>query len=369
MPELNLNNVVNVYLNLSPASVSGGDFGTLLIGSTDTPLAAFTGAHSYSSYEDVLADFANTTETAKAAALYFAQNPSPKLLKIACVSGDFDDFVTDINDKEEFYSLAFAGATMPTTAEAVAVADLIEAFSNPHIFGVTDTATENLDPDDATQTLIRTLSATGYRRTLSQYSANQNAVCSLLGRLSTVDFTQNMSTITLMFKQEPSVNAEGITKTAADELKKNHANVFVKYQKSASIIQYGVMTDGTFIDEVHGLDWLTDAVKTEVFNALYTSTTKIPQTDAGQNQLVSVVTNVMNSAKNNGLIGEGVWNGSPFGTLKTGDYLPEGFYIYSASFSTQSQADREQRKAMPIQCAVKLAGAIHTVDVSLTINR
>ncbi len=369
MPELNLNNVVNVYLNLSPASVAGGDFGTLLIGSTDTPISPFTGAHSYSSYEEVLSDFANTTETAKAAALYFSQSPSPKLLKIACVSGDFDDFVTEINETESFYSLAFAGATMPDASEAKAVADVVEALSTPHIYGVTDSATENLDPDDATQTIIRTLASVGYKRTLTQYSANGNAVVSLLGRLATVDFSQNMSTITLMFKQEPSVVAEGLNKTQADALKENHANVFVKYQKSANIIQYGTMTDGTFIDEVQGLDWLTDAVQTEVFNSLYTSTTKIPQTDAGQNQLVSVVAGVMNSAKNNGLIGEGVWNGSPFGTLNTGDYLPEGFYIYSASFSTQSQSDREQRKAMPIQCAVKLSGAIHTVDVSLTINR
>ena len=35
----------------------------------------------------------------------------------------------------------------------------------------------------------------------------------------------------------------------------------------------------------------------------------------------------------------------------------------------QAQSDREARKAPPIQIAVKLRGAIHFVDVAITVNR
>lgn len=35
----------------------------------------------------------------------------------------------------------------------------------------------------------------------------------------------------------------------------------------------------------------------------------------------------------------------------------------------QPQSEREQRKCPPIQCAVKLAGAIHFVDIEIDVNR
>lgn len=367
---LNVSNVVNVYLDLSPTEAARGDFGTLLIGTEESPINAFTGAHSYSDYESVLADFASTTETAKAAALYFSQIPQPSSLKIACfdVSETPDDFIARLDGLTSFYFVAFAGVTIDNTS-ANAAAAAVEAMSNPHILGFTDTATANLDPDDATVTLGRSLASTGYRRTICQYSANGNAVCSLLGRMASVNFNENNSTITLMFKGEPTVTAEDLNKTQADELDAHNINVFVGYKNNTSIIQYGKMTNGVFADEVHGLDWLKDAVQNNVWNTLYTSTTKIPQTDAGQNQLVSSVASALEEGVNNGLISEGNWTGNPFGQLKTGDYLPDGYYIFSPPFSSQNQSDREQRKGMPIKVAVKLAGAIHSVDVALVINR
>jgi len=37
--------------------------------------------------------------------------------------------------------------------------------------------------------------------------------------------------------------------------------------------------------------------------------------------------------------------------------------------ASQSQADREARKAPVIQCAIKLAGAVHFVDCIINVNR
>jgi hypothetical protein len=39
------------------------------------------------------------------------------------------------------------------------------------------------------------------------------------------------------------------------------------------------------------------------------------------------------------------------------------------SVDDQDQSEREERKAPPMQIAVKLAGAIHTADVIISINR
>ena len=46
-----------------------------------------------------------------------------------------------------------------------------------------------------------------------------------------------------------------------------------------------------------------------------------------------------------------------------------GYYVYIQPFDEQSQSDREARKAPPIQIAVKLKGAVHFINVTITVNR
>ncbi|UIX82591.1 DUF3383 domain-containing protein [Xylella fastidiosa subsp. sandyi] len=55
--------------------------------------------------------------------------------------------------------------------------------------------------------------------------------------------------------------------------------------------------------------------------------------------------------------------------MATGDYLEAGFYVWADSVDTLSTSDRQARRAPPIQIAVKLAGAIHAVDVIIHFDR
>ncbi len=69
------------------------------------------------------------------------------------------------------------------------------------------------------------------------------------------------------------------------------------------------------------------------------------------------------------MLAPGVWNGDPFGTLQSGNYLQEGFYVWADSVDNQSTSDKDNRVAPPIQVALKLAGAIHSVDILVNFNR
>ena len=129
------------------------------------------------------------------------------------------------------------------------------------------------------------------------------------------------------------------------------------------------MSNGYFIDEVHGLDWLQNQVETDLWNLLYTSTTKIGQDEAGMNALIATVNQSLEQAVTNGLVAPGVWNADGFGALERGDTLSTGYYVYIQPLAEQSQAEREARKAPPIQVAVKLRGAVHFVNVTITVNR
>lgn len=272
------------------------------------------------------------------------------------------------NQSGQWYGLSFAASTMPTAAQTVEVAAFIEGASISRIFGVTETDTRVLDAT-YTSDLASQLKALSYKRTCVQFSANPYAICSLIGRAFSVNFSANRSTITLMYKQEPGVVAALLTETQAQTLKAKRCNVFVKYMNDTAIIQYGVMSGQAYFDEIHGLDWFSDALQTAEYNLLYQSKTKIPQTDAGQNQLVNVASGVCAEAINNGLIAPGQWNADGFGQLSRGDYLAEGFYIYTQPMAAQDQSIREQRIAPPIQIALKLAGAIHEIDCIVDVNR
>jgi hypothetical protein len=69
------------------------------------------------------------------------------------------------------------------------------------------------------------------------------------------------------------------------------------------------------------------------------------------------------------MLAPGVWNGPTVGKISTGDTLSAGFYVYAPPVSTQSQADREARKAPVIQIACKFAGAVHFANVIVNCNR
>lgn len=277
--------------------------------------------------------------------------------------------VTELaNRSGAWYGLVFAAATMPVLAEITAVAAFAEAASLGRIYGVTETDPNVLSAAFTTD-IASSLNALLYKRSCVQYSANKYAVTAMFGRAFSVNFSANRSTLTLMYKQEPGVVAEALTETQAQTLKAKRCNVFVQYNNDTTIIQYGVMSGLAYFDEMHGLDWFADAVQNALYNLLYQSKTKIPQTDAGQNQLVNAVHAVCGEAVNNGLVAPGTWNADGFGQLERGQYLPSGFYIYTQPMALQAQAIRETRVAPPIQVALKLAGAIHEIDCIVDVNR
>ncbi|WDD92791.1 DUF3383 domain-containing protein [Burkholderia sp. FERM BP-3421] len=267
----------------------------------------------------------------------------------------------------QFLGLSIADASVADD-QHIAVANLIEADQR-HLYGVTTQNPQSLDATVATDLASR-LKTLKLKYTIAQYSsASPYAVVSLLGRLLTVNFNGNNTTITLMFKQEPAVAAEALTTSQANALQAKRCNVFVAYSNDTSIIQQGVTPSGIFADSVYNAIWFRNRIETDVYNLLYQSPTKVPQTDAGNAQIAAQISAACEAAVNNGYLAAGVWNSAGFGALAQGDTLEKGYYVYAPPIATQSQADREARKAVPFQVAAKEAGAIHSVDILINVNR
>lgn len=272
----------------------------------------------------------------------------------------------DLNYGQSWYAVIVVGAV---NADHLAIAAYIEATNTKHVYGVTTQEGGALVAATTTDIAYQ-LSQLNYNKTFVQYSsASPYAVASLLGRILTVDYTGNNTVITLAYKQEPGILAEAINSTQADALKAKKCNSFQQFNNDTAIIMPGVAASGEFIDIITGTDWLAVTLQNSLYNLLYTSTTKIPQTDAGMQLLVVTAESVCSQAVTNGLLAPGVWNSGGFGQLKQLDYLAKGFYVYAPRVASQNPADRAARKSVPIQIAAKLAGAIHEVNLSVLVNQ
>lgn len=285
---------------------------------------------------------------------------------IAAEAADACVGILDNQFGQAWYAAVLLGGV---NSDHLAVAALIEGLTNKHIYGVTTQEAGLLVSTDTTN-LAYQLKALGYKRTAVQYSSSSPyAVCSLLGRILTVDYDGNSTVITLMYKNEPGVTAENLTTTQLNSLEGFNCNVFVAYNNNTAIIEKGVVSSGDFLDIITGTDWLALAIQNEVYNLLYTSPTRIPQTDAGNQLIATVIEGRCSQALTNGLVAPGVWNSAGFGALAQNDFLPKGFYVFAPPVSSQSSADRSARKSVSIQVAAKLAGAIHTADIIVNVNR
>ena len=84
---------------------------------------------------------------------------------------------------------------------------------------------------------------------------------------------------------------------------------------------------------------------------------------------MNVINVACNKYVNTGFIAPGKWNGGEVLNLENGDYLASGYLVQSEPIDSQSQADRDARKAPPIYVCVKLAGAIEFVTIDVYVNR
>ena len=271
---------------------------------------------------------------------------------------------------DQYYGQKWFGLHMLNIADADApgVADYIEASENKHYF-FASTIDPNTLVAENTSSLAYILSQKHLNFTGIQYSStNPYAVVSMAARILTTNYAGNNTTITLMYKQEPGIVPENLTETQAQALEAVNCNVIAAYSNSTAIIQRGRSSSGIPIDTAIGSAAFAIALQTALFNRLYTTTTKIPQTDAGMHVLGTDIENVCDQFVNNGFLAPGFWNSSAWAGVKTGDFVQKGYNVYIPAIASQSQADRANRISVPFEVAAKLAGAVELVDLSVVVN-
>lgn len=265
---------------------------------------------------------------------------------------------------DDWYGLAFTKEvreTVQITGEDAVDSAAAWCEARVKVFGNT---TNNLDVLNSANSsdIASLMKSKNYRRTMTTYSAQMGEYpsCSIMGRAFTVNFSQPDSTITLKFKQMPGQTVQNLSVNEKAVLDSKNANALVNVGGNDMFAE-SFMASGVFFDEVHGVDWLTNAIQTNVFGYTLTRDTKVPYTDKGTAALAQQTILALDEARVNGL--------AAAGETIDGRFLSNGYEVNLIPVADINQSDKEARHYPGLSFTVLGAGAIHSVQINGTFER
>lgn len=367
--------IVDVSVSLTASSTVRIGFNIgLIIGST-TIISPATRIKEYTSVNAVLADgFTTASDEYKAALLYFSQSPAPKKLYI----GRWDKTGAETavqavtacrSANSEWYAFTVIGATK---SEILAIAAYVETAtpSTVHFF-------TTADADVLAGTVgnvIESVNSLGYKRSHGEYSVDGlYAVSGIMGVAMGLNTGTANSASTLAYKKIVGRNTVSLTEAQVNYILGKKGNVFINRGNTYNVYQQGTMADGTSFDSILGRDMLVNDLQQAVMDLL-TGVNKIPQTDDGVARIVNSLSKACDKARGIGFIESGIWTSGTLtdnkgnAIIENGSAIPTGYIVYAESIANQSVADRQARKSPPIYIAIKEAGAIEFVNITVIVN-
>jgi hypothetical protein len=370
---IDISNVVTISVSEAPAGLSDFQVNNLLILTRETAVVSPGDFGVYLNPTDVGTDWGTSSEVYAMANLIFSQQPniiSGGGSLIIAAQGSSETLAAAIARLEPlvfFGGVLWAGYA-PSDGDILAAGAVVQPlrkmlFASSYLAASVNTGEIFDDVKDAgytyTRCLLYTISAVTARYMAAAYA----------GRAMSTDFSGSLTTATMHMKQLIGVLPDpNITQTILDKCETVGADVYINIGGLSKVFCTG---GNTYYDSVYNLTWLVFALQVAGFNAIATTSTKLPQTETGMAVLRGAYLNVLTQAVVNGYSAPGTWNGAiPFGSpaVFARNVAQLGFYLYSAPVSTQSQADRLARKAPLVQIAVKEAGAIQSSSVIVNVQ-
>ncbi len=370
---LSLANVVNISVANPPAGLSDYRVNNLALFTKEVPIGDITDFAVYLDPAAVLEDWGANSETYAQAVAIFSQSPNildggGQLIVVPMEVGDTLTTALAATAAKIFFGGAIYGGYAPNDAELITAAAAYQAAKKMIFMSQNQTAaldgggvfeTISAASESYARLLLYTVGATQARLMAAAYA----------GRAMCVQFEGSQTMLTMHLKDLVGITPDpGITQTVLEACKTIGADVYAYIGPLPKVFCTG---GNTFFDQVYGTLWMVFALQVSVFNALATTFTKIPQTEAGMSILRNAVTSVLQRAVTNGFVAPGSWN-SPqlFGNPEDlrSNVLLYGWYVYSAPVNQQSQTAREARQAPLIQAAAKLAGAVQESSVIVYLN-
>lgn len=372
-------NIINIVTRISPQGLSFANFSLAMLFAPEAEKPAGMLVNTfrvYSSLSDLSVDFADTTETYKAAQRYLAMIPTPREIRVFLRSDitDLDTIVTTLNIAANitwWYWTMFTDDVYNDEASIILVADWLDA--NIRFSFNCSTAQDIRDIVDTTD-IASQLTSKGTRHIATfSHATDPYAGHALIAWFSSVNYSIPGSTITGEFKKLPGVVAEDLTATEYASMKldtkKAAFYTVVDLQGSSDIGRvvnsWSHSAFGEYMDDIVNLDAFVNNLRVNLYNAVANQPTKLPQTPPGQAVLLAAAKETGELYIANGYLGSRIWTNPDNGL----EELTLGYEILTKPEDILVISDpvRADRKSAPIQIRIFRAGAIHAVDVTVDV--
>lgn len=369
MAYLKVDDIVNIVVSTAAAATPRDGFNVgLIVGKSDVITTADR-CKIYSGVDGMLDDgFAEDSPEYKAALLYFAQIPTPSKVVIG-VCGDGETYVQAITAcraaNNMWYAVYIAkGETAITAAEHQAVATYINGLRSVYFFD--DKSADDINGGKSTD-VFSVLKALALRRAFGLYSTTDFAGAAAMGfAMGANDGTAN-SAYTMAYKSLSGVAPDDLSETAVAALQGKNANYYVVRGGTYNVLEKGNCMDGTWFDEVIGIDQLANDMQLGCMDALANTKTKVPYTDAGALTFVLACNEACENAVRRGFLAPGIWTGANVLDLETNDTLEAGYLCQAEAVADQPTSSKSLRICPPIYVCAIIAGAIHSVTIKVDL--
>lgn len=373
-------NIIRINARISPAGLGTANFASAMLFAPESELPVGFAVDTYRTYFDLpglAEDFADTTETYKAAQRWLGGTPATREIKVWGTADADATWTATLNKARNmlwWYWTMVTAPVLATEADVLLIAAWAEDNTSMFINNQTGASVADIrDPVDTTD-IASQLTTLGYRHAYTAAHATDAYAGSALAKhFAAVNYSAERSTITGEFKKSPGVAAESLTATAyaamQQDTKKATFYTVVDNQGSTDsgrwLNTYTHSTFGEFIDDVINLDACVNFLTTALYNVVANQPTKLPQTPVGQAVLIGTARSVMQRFIANGYLG-------PRNYIDPDDGLEKFTIGYEILTQPEdilglSDADRNARKSAPLRIRLFRAGAIHIVDVDLDV--
>lgn len=378
-----IDKIIPMSITISAAGLQTANFAkaVLFAPNSELPVGFLNTYRSYSSLNDLSNDFADTTETYKAAQRWLGGTPNVAELYVWAVDSTDATITATLNKARNmlwwywsFFTKDIYADVTPTTGDCDLIAQWSE--SNEAYFMNCQTATSAADIRDVAETtdIASRFTAAGYRYSSTfAHATDPYAGISLCKWFAKVNYSGTNTTITGEFKKLAGVTAEDLptTEYTAMTLDTKKAVFYSTAELQGSTDSGRVFnswshsTYGEYIDDVVNLSAFANTMKVGLYNCVANQPTKLGQDTRGQAVLIGRARSICEQYITNGYLGERTYTDPDDGQEK----YTRGYEILTVpeDILTISEEDRNARKSATMRIRIFRRGAIHQVPVDIVV--
>ena len=248
----------------------------------------------------------------------------------------------------------------------IALASAFETLEKGVVFyGVSGSASTIAGSDSLMKSLF---DAEAKRAVGMDCTTEINDAAGMMGVAMGYGFNAKKTPFALCYKSIATATANSITQTDVNTVKAVNGNVYVARTKAGAKIESGATASGLRYDEILYIDMIASEIQEGIYDAIANSLTKLPMSDATTSLFIGEIYQILERYYNIGVLADSIWRGNSVGEINPGDVVEHGYFAFADSFDTQSEADRNAHKAMPITVIICLTGSVESIVINLDVQ-